>query len=114
MKYNMIKNLLFKTSALITVLFASSIASASPSDGEQVFNQWCLGCHMDSPFAPGTIFLKYERKVEQPVIVKRNDLNPAFVLHIVRNGKGGMPSFRNTEISATELTSLVKYLTDKK
>lgn len=114
MSYFTKKNLLLNSCFLFTLLSVSSMASALPSEGKQVFDQWCQGCHMDSPFAPGTIFLKSEYNLAQPVIEKRTDLSAEFVLHLVRNGKGGMPSFRNTEITPTELTALVNYLTDKK
>lgn len=90
------------------------MASALSSEGKQVFDQWCQGCHMDSPFAPGTIFLKSTSNKKEPVIEKRNDLSPELVSHLVRNGSGGMPSFRNTEISPVELNALVNYLTNNK
>jgi len=113
MKYTKLKNILLKSCTFIVVLSVSSMTLASMPDGKKVFDQWCQGCHMDSPFAPGTIFLKSTRNKKEPVIENRHDLTPELVSHLVRNGFGGMPSFRNTEISAEELNALVNYLTNK-
>lgn len=75
--------------------------------------KWCDGCHMDSPFAPGTIQLRQLRGDDMALITRRKDLTAPFIRHTVRKGINGMPLFRRTEISNEELDSLVKYLLDK-
>tara|TARA_R110001592_G_scaffold363372_2_gene686299 strand:- start:180224 stop:180397 length:174 start_codon:yes stop_codon:yes gene_type:complete len=40
----------------------------------------------------------------------RDDLAPAYVVYIVRNGLLSMPHFRDTEISDDELRELAEYL----
>ena len=80
-------------------------------EGKQVFSEWCAGCHADSPFAPATILLKQTRGPERAVIERRDDLDEAYIRHLVRRGTGGMPSFRRTEVSEAALDAVVDYLT---
>ena len=85
-------------------------AHADSSAGKQVFNEWCSACHMDSPFAPGTIQLRQLRGPANAIIEQRSDLSEALVRLLVRQGVAGMPKFRRTEISETELEQLIVYL----
>ncbi len=95
---------------LLGCLVISGQVAAENSTGRKVFGQWCSACHMDSPFAPGTIQLKQTHGPEYAVIQNRADLTDAFIRLLVRQGRAGMPKFRRTEISDAELDSLVKYL----
>ena len=83
---------------------------AEQNQGEAVFQKWCDGCHMDSPFAPGTIQLRQLRGKDLSLVLKRTDLKPDFLRHIVRKGMNGMPLFRRTEISDEELEQLIDFL----
>ena len=86
---------------------------ASELMGEEVYNKWCNGCHMDSPFAPGTIQLRQSRGDELALITQRDDLTGAYVKQLVRKGLNGMPLFRRTEISNKELEALTDFLVNK-
>ena len=92
-------------------LSCANAAWAADSEGQRVYNKWCAGCHADSPFAPGTIQLNQIRSPELALIEKRSDLTAPYIRHLVRKGFAGMPSFRRTEISNTELDALVQHLT---
>ncbi len=83
---------------------------AAEQAGEHAYTKWCAGCHMDSPFAPGTIQLRHLRGEEQALIRERKDLSAAYVRQVVRKGMNGMPLFRRTEISNEELDALVELL----
>ena len=86
------------------------VVVADSSTGKRVFAQWCDACHMDSPFAPGTIQLKQTRGANRAVVEKRTDLTEPLVRSFVRSGFAGMPKFRRMEISDADLDALVKYL----
>jgi mono/diheme cytochrome c family protein len=83
-------------------------------DGQTVFAEWCAPCHMDSPFAPGTIQLRQMRGADQAVLERRTDLDAEIIRALVRQGLAGMPKFRRTEINDAELDALVDYLTAPK
>ena len=83
---------------------------AKELSGEEVYKKWCDGCHMDSPFAPGTIQLRQSRGEDKALITKRTDLSAAYTRQLVRKGLNGMPLFRRTEISNEELDSLLEFL----
>lgn len=80
------------------------------ADGKAVYQKWCMPCHADSPFAPGTIKLKASAGAERAALETRSDLTPELIISYVRNGFAGMPKFRRTEISNDELAALVKML----
>ena len=46
-----------KSGLLCLLALLAAPAVADPTKGEGVFNQWCIACHAESPFAPGTIAL---------------------------------------------------------
>lgn len=92
---------------------AMSGVQAEVSTGQRVFLKWCSACHMDSPFAPGTIQLKQTRGPDYAVIEQRTDLSEAVIRLRVRKGLAGMPLFRRTEISNQDLDALVDYLVRK-
>lgn len=94
----------------LTVSFIPKLAAAEPDRGQKIYANWCEGCHMDSPFAPGTIQLRKLRGDDQALILKRTDITADYLRHIVRKGMNGMPLFRRVEISDAELESLVQYL----
>ncbi len=79
------------------------------SEGQQVYKKWCVACHTDEPFAAGTAYLRTV-KPENAVIANNRDLRAEYIEYMVRHGRGGMPSFRKTEISKLDLNELTKYL----
>lgn len=99
------------TIVTIIVLFAqTSVMAREQHNGKQIFEHWCTACHMDSPFAAGTIQLKQTRGADRAVIEQRKDLTEPYLRSLVRQGFAGMPKFRRTEISNTELDALIEYL----
>jgi len=92
---------------------SAGIATANDAavEGKLTFDRWCQGCHADSHFAPGTIYLRSVREPEFAVIENNQNLSRELVAEVVRRGRGGMPSFRRTEISKQELEALIDYLT---
>lgn len=88
-------------------------AGAAETTGEHVFAKWCAGCHVDSPFAPGTVVLTARLGKEKAVLADRDDLPDPYVRALVRGGRAGMPSFRRTEISEPELDLLVDWLSGR-
>lgn len=101
------------TAACVLVCGLAMSAPAADREntaGQAVFQQWCAGCHADSPFAPGTVALKAVREPGAVILEQRADLSPVLIRTMVRRGFGGMPSFRRIEISEDELDALVAYL----
>ena len=96
--------------SLIFLALHADPALAADEAGRRVFTEWCTPCHMDSPFAAGTIQLKQVRGVDKAVIEKRHDLTEPLIRTFVRSGFAGMPKFRRTEISEADLSALTKYL----
>ena len=101
---------IIRYAAIMLGIGFSGVIIADENSGLKVYTKWCEHCHMDSPFAPGTIQLRQSRGADKAIIIKRDDLNPDYVRQLVRNGFAGMPNFRRTEISDTELEMLIKYL----
>ena len=92
------------------IVLTVNAVDADEIAGERVYSRWCAGCHMDSPFAPGTIQLKQTRGPDKALIEQRADLSEAYVRLLVRKGFAGMPLFRRTEITDADLDALVAYL----
>jgi cytochrome c5 len=98
-------------SALFFALMFMIVSSqAEDKNGKDVYMKWCDGCHMDSPFAPGTILLRKIRGDDLALILERKDLSADYINHLVRKGMNGMPLFRRTEISNEELHALIEFL----
>lgn len=95
---------------LVLLTLNANPAFAGEEYGKRVFTEWCTPCHMDSPFAPGTIQLKQVRGADKAVLENRTDLTEPLVRTFVRSGFAGMPKFRRTEISEADLDALIKYL----
>lgn len=103
----------FVSTSIVTIVVLLAHTSAMAREqhpGKQIFERWCTACHMDSPFAAGTIQLKQIRGADRAVIEQRKDLTEPYLRSLVREGFAGMPKFRRTEISNTELDALIEYL----
>lgn len=98
----------------LLLVSAGVVAGEGGVSGKDVFEKWCAGCHADSPFAPGTIYLRQNRPPELALIEGRSDFSIELIKVMVRKGRGGMPSFRKTEITDTQLQSLADYLAPPK
>jgi mono/diheme cytochrome c family protein len=106
----------------LLVLVALGIALDAPSAaqeaaterGRQVYEKWCTPCHGAGEGKPGTIAASALYKGSKPaVLLERTDLTPASIKAAVRTGVFVMPRFRKTEITDTDLESIVGYLTRK-
>ena len=85
----------------------SAINTAS---GDVLFSHYCGHCHNPGEGHPGTMRLGIRLAPEHAVLRQRDNLSPAYIKQIVRNGLGMMPPFRPTEISDMELESLASYV----
>lgn len=97
-----------------------AIASAHAADlknGQNVFQQWCSGCHEAMPgrgFDPpaGTYTLQQRYQGSLPAeLDKRTDLAAAYIKTLVRKGINVMPPTRKTEVTDKDLEDVVAYLT---
>ena len=86
----------------------SSRPNAGP--GERLYLDKCAMCH--GPAGMGTGLLA--RRTEQPLLEKRTDLTPEFVIQAVRMGIGNMPAIPRGEASNAELKQIADYLSTKK
>jgi mono/diheme cytochrome c family protein len=96
---------------VLGVLCALQGARADEAAGRKVFAKWCAPCHSRGPNNPGTAALAAVYKNAKPAALEdRTDLTAPFITQAVRNGVYVMPFFRKTEISDTDLESLIAYL----
>ncbi len=108
--------------ALGFTLFAVYATSANGADagqlarGKEKFEYWCGTCHAGDPreggrFLPGTASLMVKYKGERPAALEdRTDLLPPYIELVIRRGSEGMPFFRKTEISNSEMADIAAYL----
>ena len=85
-------------------------ASEAGKLGEVVYDEYCADCHNVGDGHPGTMRLAARIDAKHSVLRERNDLSPAHITQIVRNGIGMMPAFRPTEISDLTLAQLAQYV----
>ncbi len=103
------KSIVFVLSMVFSLLGYAK--SETNSNGELSFKKWCVACHgTDTSMHPGTKILSLRMGEEKAPLEWRDDLAPAYVVYIVRNGLLSMPHFRDTEISDDELRELAEYL----
>ena len=90
-------------------LFAEEIVKLEGAERTWAF--YCQGCHAAGiEEHPGTLRLSYTRGAELASIRGRQDLAPAYLRQVVRNGFLEMVGFRKTEISDAELEALIKFI----
>lgn len=92
------------------------------TNGKEVFDRWCWGCHeplpgrfgiTDPPAGTYRLQLRYNGVVPA-ALEERTDLTPELIRTVVRKGLNMMPPARKTEISDAQLEDVVMYLTQKK
>ncbi len=97
------------------ILFDVSIdVAADEARGKTVYGHWCAHCHDEKPSAPGRLKLEWKRDLKSSVLTDRVDLPAEYITAVVRRGLAEMPSFRKTEISDADLTSIAAYLNRKR
>lgn len=84
----------------------TAAARPAATGGERLFVQKCGMCH--GPGGMGTGLLA--RRVEQPLLEKRADLNEDYVTQAARLGIGNMPATPRGEVSDEELRQIAGYL----
>ena len=97
---------------LATWLLAPAPAGAGSADvaaGEQLFAARCALCHIG--FAPGTIMLGRRLGQQRALLAERSDLAGDYVRYVVRHGLLSMPPLTRVDLSDTELTQVVAFLT---
>ena len=95
---------------------ATALQPAQVAEGKAVFQRVCTPCHGTgwgtdgAPTLPGptALALKYKGQVS-PLLEQRTDLTPALLKAYVRNGTGGMPMFRKTEITDSQIEAVAAY-----
>ncbi len=81
-----------------------------PRSGEKSWKLFCEGCHMPGPEGPGTRVLAARLGWDKAPLKGRQDLDPAYVKHVVRRGLIEMAPLRPTDITDEELDALITYL----
>ena len=85
------------------------VEPAPTTAGGRFFRNNCAICHN----ATGTGTVTLARRLgehQQPMLSLRDDLDPAYVETIVRNGIGSMPHFTRVELPDETMRSLQQYL----
>jgi mono/diheme cytochrome c family protein len=96
--------------ATVQVLAADDVV---PTAGAIIFERHCAACHAPGTGNPGTQRLTELYGQAQAALLdrERETLSVDLVRYTVRHGRGLMPGFRASEISARELDTLAQYLT---
>ena len=81
------------------------------TDGEVLFDLYCIACHGAGPGHPGTMRLQERLSEDQAPLLNRDNLDPEYVKLVVREGFKLMPPFRPTEITDRQLDLLAGYIT---
>ena len=80
------------------------------TDGEVLFDLYCIACHGAGPGHPGTMRLQERLSEDQAPLLNRDNLDPEYVKLVVREGFKLMPPFRPTEITDRQLDLLAGYI----
>ena len=80
-------------------------------EGKELFELYCIACHGAGPGHPGTMRLQERLGEEKAALLNRDELPPAYIKTVVREGFKLMPPFRPTEITDSQLDALTAYLT---
>lgn len=75
--------------------------------GEALYLEKCAMCHADGGMGTGLL----ARRVRQPILEQRSDLDRNFVIQAARVGIGNMPAIPRGEVSDRELAAIADYLT---
>ncbi len=74
--------------------------------GEALYVEYCAMCHGPNGMGHGLL----GRRMDQPDLELREDLNVDFVVLAARQGIGNMPSIPRGEVSDEDLNSIAEYL----
>jgi mono/diheme cytochrome c family protein len=118
-----VSNKTIRVAALVAAVGALAPALSRAADaaqlerGKAAFTYWCATCHGAGTFENGrtlagttSLGVKYKGTNISPVLEERTDLLPDYVKAVIRNGIKGMPTFRKTEISASDADAIGAYI----
>lgn len=86
-------------------------AAGEAGDGQAVFDRHCVHCHGADGEAPGTLQLARRLGAERALLTGREDLTPAYIQAVVRNGLKAMPPFPPSDLDDAGLEALGDFLT---
>jgi mono/diheme cytochrome c family protein len=89
-------------------LSAEAQTASDPARGHALYVERCGGCHLEGGF--GTRVLERRVPEGEAALEERGDLQPAFVMAVVRNGLGSMPQIREAELDDADLAAIAAYL----
>jgi cytochrome c6 len=97
-----LRKLVLAAAAALAAAGAAHAAAAQDLDGGHIFQQNCAACHqLKGQGVPGAFpALAGNTFVQGP---------PAPVAHVLLNGRGGMPNFRD-DLSDAEIASVLTYV----
>ena len=102
---------MIKKTLIILCLLSGFISFATyAQDGEAIYQANCSHCHDPGMNNPGTQQLTKTRGEENGILIDRDNLVDVYVKTIVRNGLNGMPTFKPTQITDSELDALAEFL----
>lgn len=96
----------------LTLLAVLSSLASIAQEGEAVYEKHCSHCHSPGMNFPGTHQLTKTRGEDNGVLVERDNLVNVYVKTVVRNGLNGMPTFKPTQISESQLDALAQFLSN--
>jgi mono/diheme cytochrome c family protein len=93
---------------LAVTVFVSARAADTAQPHLPAFEKVCAKCHREG--GTGTFMLERRLGKEKALLEDRNDLQPEFIRHVVRNGILSMPAITRVEVTDAELDVIVRYL----
>lgn len=102
-------------SAAFLPFTATDAQQAEPQErsGEDLYQQWCAGCHDPGPGHPGTMRMEGDFGAENSVLRDMQAINRPLIHFAVRQGFQMMPPFRPTEITDEELDRIADYILEE-
>lgn len=99
----------------ITAFASSSTLEAQLAEpvelsGQELYEQWCAGCHDPGPGHPGTMRMEGDFGPENSVLRDMQAINRPLIHYAVRQGFQMMPPFRPTELTDEEVDRIADYL----
>ena len=85
-------------------------AAAPVSEGQALFETYCLACHDAGLEHPGTMRLSERLGPERAPLLNRPELPPEYIKLVAREGFKLMPPFRPTELDDRQLDVLAAYI----
>lgn len=86
-------------------------AAGEAGAGQAVFDRHCVHCHGADREAAGTLQLARRLGADRALLTEREELTPAYIQAVVRNGLKAMPPFPPSDLDDAELEALSELLT---